>query len=179
MHEVCSTVDAFGLPTRVLGVHDEAFYGAVRRVACLAAVVEDQLRTTLQTLRRSDQYSFAGTPAAQLIRMLCKDLKARKGRAYEREKVKAYVDRAAAALLVRNEFLHSLWPAQQDGRLFCHRLAPDGSRVAEDVTAGEPTALIGELADVVLGWNDVYAFVCSWTRDGVAGVSEPLTELAT
>lgn len=169
MHEVYSNVDSFGLLARVLGLHDEAFYGAVGRVACLAAVVEDQLRTTLQSLRRSGQHSFAGTPAGQLLRMLRKDVKASRGRTEERERVTVYLDRVAAALLARNELLHSLWPAQQDGRLFRHRLAPDGRRVAEDVASGDLTDLIAELADLTLGWNGIYAVACSWPRGGDAG----------
>lgn len=52
------SIDAFNLPIGVVGQHPGEFYGAIGRVVCVCAVLEDQVTTLRHTLARARQGQF-------------------------------------------------------------------------------------------------------------------------
>jgi hypothetical protein len=156
--------DASGVPDIVFGRHDEQFYGALGRVACLAALLEEQLRVLLQTLHQTDQAAFARMPVGKVVKEIRAEIKKGPRADREREIVGTYLVSASEALVERNNMLHSLWPAQDDGTWFRHRLDPKGERAAVRTGPDEMLGLIGELVRLVLEWPNIYSIVGIWSR---------------
>ncbi|GAA3810799.1 hypothetical protein [Cellulomonas soli] len=156
--------DAFDLPDVILGRNDEELYGALGRVACLAAVLEDQLRTLLQALHGVDASAYSRKPAGQLVAALRAGAEGLSCAAAERDLLRTYLDGAAAALVRRNDLLHSLWPAQPDGSAFRHRLDPDGIRVTVRTSVSDVREVLRSLVGLVMGWPRLYAIVGASAR---------------
>lgn len=116
------SIDPFGVPENLLGQHDEEFYGAVGRIACLSSLLELQILTAYQTMTNSGQASHTRLGADQLIRVALRDAKQVEDAA-AREVLIEYLSSARVLFKRRNDFLHSLWPAQPGKRLFGWRPA--------------------------------------------------------
>jgi hypothetical protein len=141
------SVDAFGVPGRVLGLSDE-FYGALGRVAALGALVE---------LRMSDVVVLWGrdqSDTGKLMKQLTDRFKA-----IRNERLKAgkhvpdglakAVAAAVAVMLERNELLRSLWPGEEKG----WRNRSTGSVPTKYIGLSDVTAVIARLVDAVDGFR--------------------------
>lgn len=159
-----TTTDAFGVPEYVLGSHDDQFYGAVGRVACLAAVIEERLRVLLQTLRHANQAAFSKMPVGKVLVSLRSDTSRVASTDRECQIVTTYLGDASEAFQGRNDVLHSLWPAQDDGTWFRHRLDPNGVRVAVRTGPDEVLDLISEFVQLERQWPNVYSIIGGWSR---------------
>lgn len=155
-----NAIDEYCLPVGVLGLHPNEFYSAVGRVVCVCAVLEDQVTTLRHTLERADQGRFTHEPVSAQIKV---------ARALSRslpepgpDKIGAFCDKAEAAFRHRNALVHSLFPAQPDGRLWGHRpvrdrTITDGSAETVETTIQDLCGFISELARLVRDFNNVHA----------------------
>ncbi len=62
--------DDYGVPQNMFGNVDEQFYGAVGRVALLAALLEEKLRTLVATTSGKPESAYAKWPATKLAKEL-------------------------------------------------------------------------------------------------------------
>lgn len=153
-------VDEYGLPVGILGSHPNEFYGAIGRVVCVSAVLEDKVTSLRHSLEGAGQGTFAGEPVSNQIRRarrLCQGLPEPGP-----EQIRAFCDKAEAAFLRRNVLVHSSFPAQADGRVWGHRPArdktiTDGTADTVETTMEELCTFIRELAGLVFDFNTVHA----------------------
>ena len=106
--------DRFGVPDSVSGLHSEDFYGAIGRVAMLSALIEHQALEVLQVMTHSSQDKYVRLSVSQLVE------EARRTPAPvdadgNARILMGYFDDVEAASRRRNDYLHSLWPAQPGG----------------------------------------------------------------
>lgn len=125
---ICTmNVDAFGVPDSILGRHEERFYGAVGRIACLAALVEQNLLHLHQALYGEGQEWDRHRPAGLLARQDCDHLASLSksgefaGELHAIDEIFNYLKCAIGALERRHVVVHSAWPAQRKGDYFRHR----------------------------------------------------------
>lgn len=155
-----SSVDAYNLPIGVLGQHPDEFYGAVGRVVCVCAVLEDQVTTLRHTLARASQGQFTHQPVkAQIDTARTLALKLPKPAA---DVITVFLDEAAGAFSQRNALAHSSFPAQTDGRIWGHRPArertvTDGRADTVETSVQEIREFIGRLSTLVGRFNSVHA----------------------
>jgi hypothetical protein len=155
-----SGVDGYHLPHGILGRHPDEFYGAVGRVVCVCAVIEDQVTTLRHTLAGLSQGERTHEPVDRQIKVARSHLPVLDDSA--RLLVGQYLDAAAAAFRHRNELVHSSFPAQPDGRLWGHRptrdrMVTDGRADTVETSLGELLEFIGRLAALVRSFNHVHA----------------------
>lgn len=107
------SVDAFGVPGRVLSLSDE-FYGALGRVAALGALVELRLSDVVVLWGKDphDTGRFVQQLASRFEEI--KKSRAEAGQAVPDGLVRA-VHAARVAMKERNELLHSLWQGEELG----------------------------------------------------------------
>jgi len=153
-------VDAYLLPYGVLGRHPEEFYGAIGRVVCVCAVLEDQVTTLRHTLTGANQGAHTHEPVGKQIKVARAHLDELEDPA--RRAVEAFLDDAEAAFQHRNKLVHSSFPAQADGRLWGHRPArdrtvTDGQADTVRTSMDELRAFIAQLATLVGSFNQVHA----------------------
>lgn len=153
------SVDEFNLADSVLGVHCEEFFGAVGRIVCVSAVLEDQVTTLRLTLANGTEDGSTREPVGQQIRQ---------GRAMATQlsepaatRVSAFFDEAERAFRRRNEIVHSLFPAQSTGEVFGHRrtrdkAVTDGSPEIVESSVSELKQFIGQLSNLARRFNDVH-----------------------
>ena len=101
--------DAYCLPAGILGVHPDEFYGAVGRIVCVCAVLEDKVTTLRHTLANAEQGEFTHQPVSTQI-----DVAERLAEALpelERRKVRDFLTAVRAAFQHRNDLVHSSFPA--------------------------------------------------------------------
>lgn len=156
------TVDRFGVPSNLLGDHGEDFYGLIGRIAGLSALLEHQAHVVYETMINATQDQCARLPAGQLV---CKALK--EANSVEDESARLilqdYFSRVAAALKRRNDFIHNLWPAQADGRLFGWRpsraksVDPKNPDETLETTLAEAKDFVLNLVSLVQERDRVYA----------------------
>ncbi len=113
--EPCS--DRFGVPHSILGQHPDDFYGVIGRVACLSALLEYQVLTVYQTMTNSKQDQHRRLSASQLIEAARQESERIEDKG-DRQVLSDYLRDVEAALQQRNDYIHSLWPAQQSMNLF-------------------------------------------------------------
>jgi hypothetical protein len=111
------SVDRFGVPDYFFGAHNEDFFGAIGRIASLAALIEHQALTIYQTLMNLPQTTGTLLSATQLIDKASKALTAA-GDDENQTTLLQYFSDVDAALRKRNGYIHSLWPAQPANVLF-------------------------------------------------------------
>jgi hypothetical protein len=153
-------VDEYGLPAGILGRHPDEFYGAIGRIVCVCAVLEDKTITLRHTLAGAQQGQHTHQPVSKQIdvaRSLSHALPERAA-----QKVTAYLDQVDYAFRRRNELVHSSFPVQPDGRLWGHRPirdknVTDGSADTVVTSFGELREFICELAQLVQEFNGVHA----------------------
>ncbi len=122
MHEL-NDVDELGLPVAILGIHPDGFYGAIGRVVCVCAVLEEKVTALRHTLANAQQGEFTHEPVSAQInaaRRLMQELPDQ-----DAQEVGRFLDAAGAAFRHRNELVHSSFPAQPDGRIWGHRATRD------------------------------------------------------
>ncbi|MBM0123439.1 hypothetical protein [Pimelobacter simplex] len=155
-----NSVDAYGLPVGLLGRHSDEFYGAVGRVVCVCAVLEDQITTLRHTLAGASQGQFTHQPVKVQIdaarTLACRVPAAAAG------VIVAFLDEAANAFSRRNDLAHSSFPAQPDGRIWGHRPArdrtvTDGRADTVETNVEAILELIGELSALVGRFSQVHA----------------------
>ncbi len=159
-------IDTYNLPSGTLGLHPEEFYGAMGRIVCVSAVLEDKITSLRHTLGHVEQGLFTHEPVSQQIteaRRLSRDLPPPVP-----DQVGAFLSRAKDAFAKRNEFVHSSFPFQPSGKVFGHRPArskdvTDGTADVVETSVDEMKLFIGELAALVQGFNPLFA-LCSSTR---------------
>lgn len=120
-------VDRFGVPDNIWGHHDEDFLGAIGRITLLSAQIEYQALTIYQAMTNSRQEQHRLLSANQLIeKALCalRDIADEESRAI----LFNYFTQVKEHLQRRNDYIHSLWPAQSGSRVYGWR----PSRAKED-----------------------------------------------
>ncbi len=120
--------DRFGVPDHLLGPHTDEFYACVGRVVALSALLEDRLRVLVQRqVGVTDAPANLGTmQVSVLIRM---------GTAHmvefiddpTRSLAEEFFVRVLWAMDERNDIVHNLWPAHDDGPHLGWRSARDES----------------------------------------------------
>ena len=165
-----SEVDDYGLPITILGSHPDQFYGAMGRVVCVCAVLEEKVTTLRHTLARVQQGKFTHEPVSGQIaaaRGLAKGLPEE-----PRREVDDFLAATEGAFRLRNDLVHSSFPAQANGRIWGHRATrdkavTDGTADTVGMTLEDLFGFVVQLADLVLGFNRVHALVT--LRDGWEG----------
>lgn len=125
---ICTmNVDDFGVPDSILGRHEERFYGAVGRIACLAALIEQNVLDVHQALHGEGQEGDHRRPSGSIARQDRDHLAALSnsgdfsGELDEVDEVFNYFTGVISALERRHAVVHSVWPAQDTGDYFRHR----------------------------------------------------------
>jgi hypothetical protein len=108
--------DAFGVPLNIVGRHPEDFYSIMGRIITLSATLENQILVFYQYLVGRDQTAYTDWPMAKLIRAARKEVK--RLPSADGDLARQWLRDADAFRKIRNEYVHSLWPAQSGGRLF-------------------------------------------------------------
>jgi hypothetical protein len=110
------TPDRFGVPPNLMGRHPEEFFSILGRIVSLAAILENKILVFYQYLvgRRQDEHTglFVGQLIANALQELHRLPQA------DRELAEEFLLEAKAITDKRNHYVHNLWPAQGDGRLF-------------------------------------------------------------
>jgi len=155
------SIDAYNLPTGILGHHPEDFYGALGRIVCVSAVLEDKITSLRHTLEQVEQGRFAHEPAGQQIPK-ARELAGAHLSPPDADRVRAFLDRAKDAFKRRNDFVHSSFPSQPAGRVFGHRPArskkvTDGTADVIETSVDIMRLFIGDLATLVQEFNAIFA----------------------
>ena len=161
MHEL-NDPDEYGLPVGILGIHPSEFYGAMGRVVCVCAVLEDKVTTLRHSLAKAEQGKFTHEPVSAQInaaRRLTQKLPE-----YDAQEVVRFLEAAATAFRYRNDLVHSSFPAQPDGRIWGHRATrdkavTDGTPDTVETTLDDLRAFIAEIAQLVRNFSQVHALV--------------------
>lgn len=62
-------VDGYNLPSSILGPHPEEFYGAVGRIVCICAVLEQQLAAMRYALAEVQQGQYSHQPVSEQFKV--------------------------------------------------------------------------------------------------------------
>jgi hypothetical protein len=160
------TVDSYGLSSSVLGPHPDEFFGAIGRIVCVCAVLEQQLIALRHAMQNVEQGKFTHQPVGRQIevaRSLTGDLPTTHAAS-----VTSYLDRASEAFAYRNVVVHSAFPAQAEGVIWGHRPTrsrdvTDGSADSVQTSLAELNKFIGGLSKLAEDFNGVFA-VCAARR---------------
>lgn len=167
------TADEFGVPSSLLGIHPEEFYGAVGRVICLTALLEDRLLALLLAIRRAPRSKYVKKPVSEILKELRSDTTSPFWVGFA-----DYLDRAEKAIAFRNDIAHNLWPAQGDGTVFGHR--PDrgeGGLTGKSKTMTTDMARIRDhiavTVDLLSTWQTWFTAANAPDRADVASAASP------
>jgi len=126
--------DRFGVPTNIMGRHPEEFFSILGRLVALTAILENKLLVFYQYLVGGRQDEHTGLTVGRLIAETLDELHRlpQESRPFAEE----FLLESRAITEKRNGYVHNLWPAQGDGRLFGWRAvsrkrAPAGSLTTE------------------------------------------------
>ena len=108
--------DAFGVPLNIAGRHPEDFYSMLGRIVSLAATLENKTLGFYQDLVGGTQDDFIELSISALINNSLKELP-RLADA-DAQFASQWLADARAISARRNDYVHSLWPAQGNGELF-------------------------------------------------------------
>ena len=126
--------DGFGVPLRIMGRHPEDFFSILGRIVALAAVLENKILVFYQYLvgRRQDEYTelSVGQLTANALQELHRLPPA------DGDRAKQWLLEAKAMTAKRNDYVHNLWPAQGDGRLFGWRVPKRRNAMGAITTEG-------------------------------------------
>lgn len=116
-----TTVDSFGVPSNLTGNHPEEFFSMLGRIVALSALLENRVLVFYQYLvgRRQDEHTELGV--GKLIANALREIRTLPDRA-DRQLAEEFLTEAKAITGKRNDYVHNLWPAQTDGRLFGWRV---------------------------------------------------------
>ncbi len=150
--------DAFGVPTVLMGIHDEGFFQILGRIVALSALVEMRLVTLYELLTPLPERRTSVRGTGDLFAHCKQQL----GRLPEADAgfIETFLDSAAAALKTRHGYAHSLWPAQGGEEQFAWR--PDVRKdLSQTITFTKTTAEMRADLDAVVRildsahWNRV------------------------
>jgi hypothetical protein len=155
-----SDVDEYNLRYGILGRHPEEFYGAIGRVVCVCAVLEEQVTTLRHTLENAFQGKSTQEPVGQQIKAARRSAKGLTEQA--RAKVEGFLDDVEAAFAYRNKLVHSSFPAQPDGRVWGHRATRDkkvveGAADTVETSLDELRAFIERLSALISSFNQIHS----------------------
>jgi hypothetical protein len=155
--------DAYNLDLNVLGPHPDEFYGAVGRIVCASAVLEQQISAMRHALAQVQQGTYSHEQVSDHIRAARKFAKSLPDQ--DGQRVRAFLKRAERAFDKRNDVVHSAFPAQADGRIYGHRpirdrAVTDGTSTPFETTMPELKEFIGRLSGLAREFNRVHA-LCS------------------
>ncbi|UZN02869.1 hypothetical protein [Cellulomonas sp. S1-8] len=148
--------DEWGVPNLIFGLHPEAFWGGMGRVASLSALFEDRLLVLLTALRGEPADASPPPAMGTLLKRLEDERDARAGMAGWSD-FGTYLARARRCVTYRNDLVHSVWPVQPGGLvLFGHRLralprdqrtedSPAAERLVVNTTMDELRSVVAEL----------------------------------
>ena len=145
--------DRWGVPAAMFGDAPEDFYSLVGRVALISALLEDRLHVLYCALARAPQDCLAGEPGRLLIRKCRQHTDAVPDE--RRDDAEAFLDAADAALLLRNEVVHSLWPFTGRDKTHGWRDIPRNRRDSAEIVqwtsldAGQLPELVVDLVGLV------------------------------
>jgi len=124
--------DRFGVPPNLMGRHPEEFFSILGRMVALTAILENKILIFYQYLvgRRQDEHT--GLFVGQLITNALGGLHPLPPR--DRQVGEDFLLEAKAITDKRNDYVHNLWPAQGDGRLFGWRAVSKKKAPAASMT---------------------------------------------
>jgi len=114
------TGDDFGVPSNIMGPHPERFFSMLGRIVSLAATLENKTLGFYQDLVGSTQEEHIEFPISRLIESSLKEL--HRLPQDDAELARDWLLEARVITRRRNDYVHSLWPAQGDGKLFGWRM---------------------------------------------------------
>ena len=120
--------DDFGVPLNILGRHPEEFFSIMGRIVTLSATMQHQVLIFYQHLVGRDQSLYTDWPVSKLIRQARKELK--RLPAPGADLARQWLREADEIRDARNNYVHNLWPAQGDGRLFGWRVSGRGAKAS-------------------------------------------------
>jgi hypothetical protein len=129
------TLDAFGIPSNIMGRHDEAFFSMLGRIVALAAILEHKVLVFYQYLVGRRQDVFTELSVANLIARAQEELH-RLNAPHDRQLAEEFLLEAKAVTKKRNAYVHNLWPAQSGGRTFGWRMPPKKNSKEAIITEG-------------------------------------------
>jgi len=126
--------DDFGVPLNIMGRHPEDFFSILGRIVALAATLENKILVFYQYLvgRRQDRYTELAV--GQLIAKALEQL--HRLPPADGELAKEWLLEAKEITEKRNDYVHNMWPAQGDGRLFGWRVPRKRNAQAAITTEG-------------------------------------------
>ncbi len=108
--------DEFGVPSSVTGDHPEKFYSMLGRIVSLAAILENKTLGFYQDLVGGSQDDFIELSISALIDRSLGEL--HRLPSADAAFAEQWLIEAKVISCRRNDYVHSLWPAQGDGKLF-------------------------------------------------------------
>ena len=138
------TIDAFGVPSNLMGVHPEEFFSLLGRIVALAALVEHNVRIFYESVVGATQEESGQLSFKKLVGRCRTGLEVLPS-ATDRELAGAFLSEAEMAVLERHRYAHSLWPAQGRDDLFGWKRARGTSAIHVEVKS---TTLTEMRADV-------------------------------
>lgn len=143
------TVDDYGVPSNLMGVHHEDFFSLLGRIVVLSAVLENHVLVVYQSLVRAAQNEHTSLPVRNLLERCRKELHRLDGCPNDHQLVETFLKEAEAMIERRNHYVHNLWPAQPGGRLFGWR--PPRNKGSQDAITVDATLveMRGDLASLV------------------------------
>ncbi len=143
------TVDDYGVPSNLMGMHHEDFFSLLGRIVASSASLENHVLIVYQSLVRAAQNEYTNVPVGELIKRCRKELERLDSRPSDGQLVEVFLTKAEAMVERRNNYVHNLWPAQPDGRLFGWR--PPREKGAREAITVEATLLEmrGDLASLL------------------------------
>jgi hypothetical protein len=134
---VMSGADAYGVPLNIMGRHPEEFFSTLGRIVSLAATLENKILSFYQYLVGRSQTEQSELSVSQHIAKSVEELQRLKELERlpqgEVELAEQWLLEAKAITRRRNDYVHSLWPAQGDGKLFGWRVLQRKGGVVEFV----------------------------------------------
>ena len=132
-----SGTDAYGVPLNIMGRHPEEFFSMLGRIVSLAAILENKILSFYQYLVGRSQTEQSELSVSQHIAKSLKELQRLKELERlpqgEVELAQQWLLEAKAITRRKNDYVHSLWPAQGDGKLFGWRVLQRKGGVVESV----------------------------------------------
>jgi hypothetical protein len=108
--------DDFGVPLNITGRHPEEFYSMLGRIVSLAAILENKTLGFYQDLVGGTQDEYIELSISVLIKNSLEEL--HRLPAADAQFARQWLTEARGISNRRNDYVHSLWPAQGDGKLF-------------------------------------------------------------
>jgi len=132
-----SGTDAYGVPLNIMGRHPEQFFSMLGRIVSLAATLENKILSFYQYLVGRSETEHSELSVSQHIAKSLKELRRLKELEQlpqgEVELAEQWLLEARTITRRRNDYVHSLWPAQGRGKLFGWRVLQRKGGVVEFV----------------------------------------------